>query len=112
MSDEMEKIFKKCNGVGEVRLAAKAHEREVGEPPLVVDEDAHEELGQQLLMQQEGNDFDEELLLSMLVQDDPHDNEEEEQRAKEELMEEFEVGMTKWDDEKEEDVVLGVSSSA
>ena len=42
MSDEMEKIFKKCNGMGEVRSAAKAHEREVVEPPLVVDEDAHE----------------------------------------------------------------------
>jgi len=40
MSDEMEKIFKECNGMGEVGSATKAHEREVVGPPLVVDEDA------------------------------------------------------------------------
>jgi hypothetical protein len=55
-------------------------------------------------MQQEEHDCDEEML-SMLVQDNPHDREEEEQRANEELMEEFEVGMTVWDDEDGEVVV-------
>jgi hypothetical protein len=41
MSNEMGKIFNMCK----VRTVAKAHEREVVGPPLIVDEDAHEELG-------------------------------------------------------------------
>ena len=79
MSNEMEEIFKKCNGMGEVKLAAKAHdEREVVGPPLVVDEDAHEEQGQRhLMMHQQEYDCDEELL-SMLVQGNPYHKEEEE----------------------------------
>ena len=53
MSNEMDKIFNKCNKMGEVMSVTKAYEREVVGHPLVVDEDAHEELGQRLLMQQE-----------------------------------------------------------
>ena len=58
MSDEMEKIFKKYNGMGEVGSVAKAHEREVVGPPLVVDENARTELGHRLLMQQKEYDCD------------------------------------------------------
>ena len=48
----------------------------------------------------------------MLVQDIPRDREEEEHRANEELMEEFEVGMTVWVDEDDEIAVPRTSSSA
>ena len=41
ISNKMEKIFKKCNGMGEVWSTAKGHEREVVGPPLVFDMDAH-----------------------------------------------------------------------
>ena len=97
--------------MGEVKSVAKAHEREVVGPLLDVDEDAHVDLRQRLSMQQEEYDCDEDLL-SMLVQDNPPDKEEEEQRANEELMEEFEVGMTVWVDEDNEVVVSIASSSA
>ena len=49
--DEMEKDIKKCSGMSGIRKAAEAYGRDVVCSPVVSEENAEEQLGQQLSIQ-------------------------------------------------------------
>jgi len=51
--DEMEKDFKKCNGMSGVKKAAEAYGTDAVCPHLVAKENVEDQLGQQLSMQKQ-----------------------------------------------------------